>query len=33
MKKNLKLKVLEYPKGVNERYNASYLCTEQTKLF
>ncbi len=33
MKKELKLDILNYPKGKNERYDSSYICAEQTKLF
>ena len=33
MKKELKLNILNYPKGKNERYDSSYICAEQTKLF
>lgn len=33
MKKNLKYQILPYPKGENERYDASYKPTIQTSLF
>ena len=32
-KKNLKLDVLEYPKGENKRYDSSYIPQTQNKLF
>ena len=31
--KNLKLNILDYPKGKNKRYNSSYKPTIQTRLF
>ena len=33
MKTDLKMNVFEYPKGDNERYDASYEPQTQTKLF
>ncbi len=33
MKKDLKIKTLNYPKGVNKRYDASYRPQTQAKLF
>ena len=33
MKKDLKIKTLNYPKGVNKRYDASYKPQTQAKLF
>jgi hypothetical protein len=33
MYKNLKYKIMQYPKGINERYDASYKPKVQTKLF
>jgi len=32
MKKNFKMKIMEYPKGENKRYDANYNPTTQTKL-
>ena len=33
MKKDLKIKTLSYPKGDNNRYDASYKPQTQAKLF
>ena len=33
MYKNLKMNIFPYPKGNNERYDASYKPQTQTKLF
>ena len=33
MKKNLKYKILPYPKGENDRYDASYNTNVQGLLF